>query len=321
MNFCTLFDYNYIHFGLKMYDSLKNHCPVFHLYIIAFDENVELTLKKLGLSNVTVISLSEFEDDELLKVKPTRSRAEYCWTSTPSSILYTLQKYNLDNCTYIDADLFFFSDPTILFDELGQNSILLTEHNYHQKYLQNLKAGIYCVQFMTFKNDKNGLKALQWWRNACIDWCYARFEDNKFGDQKYLDDWTERFEGVYVCKNEGAGVAPWNVKKYKIIQENSSLFIKSEKKIPIIFYHFHDLKFIGEQQVNLGRYDFDRNIIQNIYKPYLKELISIKNQYHQKTINLNNFQKIKKQIRCIKKTLHRFLVKNYNVYFITEVNK
>ena len=78
LNFCTLFDSVYLSRGLAMYNSLNQHCKDFHLYIFAFDDKCYSVLKSLQLENATVISLSEFEDGELLRVKPTRTRAEYC---------------------------------------------------------------------------------------------------------------------------------------------------------------------------------------------------------------------------------------------------
>ena len=58
-------------------------------------------------NHVTVISLQEFEDQRLLVAKKNRSSGEYCWTCTPSTVLYVLDHFEVDNCTYIDADHFF----------------------------------------------------------------------------------------------------------------------------------------------------------------------------------------------------------------------
>ena len=197
-----------------MYLSLKKYCPDCHLYIFAFDDLALDVLRKLNLESTTIISLKEFEDVELLKIKPTRTTSEYCWTCASSSILYVIEKFNLPMCTYLDADLLFFNNPRMLTDELGDNSISLSLHRFDPAHDKSAISGKYCVQFVTFKNDERGMEALRWWRNACLDWCYARTEDGKFGDQKYLDDWTERFQGVYVINNLGAGIAPWNISRY-----------------------------------------------------------------------------------------------------------
>lgn len=280
-NFCTLFDSNYLSRGIALYRSLEKHCKNFHLYIFAFDTKSYNVLKKLNLVKATVIPLSEFEDEKLLQVKPSRSVAEYCWTSTSSTILYVLENFGVDNCTYVDADVFFYSSPEPIFQELGDKSILITEHRYSPQYNKELKAGKYCVQFVTFRNDENGLKALRWWRDRCLEWCYARYEDGKFGDQLYLDDWTERFQGVHVMQHLGGGLAAWNVQQYEFQKVEEKILGKENstgQEFDVIFYHFHYLKFFNDGKVELGRRKLSKQVINIFYKDYIKLLDDISSE-------------------------------------------
>jgi hypothetical protein len=274
-HFCTLFDSNYLSRGLTMYLSLKNTGADFHLYVFAFDDKCLQVLQKMQLPNLTVISLAQFEDAELLRVKPTRTRAEYCWTSTSSTILYCIEQFNLPACTYLDADMFFYTDPAILIDELGDNSVIITEHRYTPRYDKTKLSGKYCVQFVTFKNDERGLTVLRWWRNACLEWCYNRHEEGKFGDQKYLDDWATRFEGVHVLQHLGGGLALWNIQQYKAINKRNRLVCQEPINGTVfapVFYHFHYLKYFTNGTVELGRRLIGQDILHEFYIPYLKKM-------------------------------------------------
>lgn len=290
-NYCTLFDSNYINKGLALYQSLCNVCNDFHLYVVAFDDNCYNILKKLNFEYLTVISLTEFENEELLAIKPTRNRAEYCWTAGPTMILHFITVYNLEHCTYLDADMMFYASPDPIYDEIGSSSIALTEHFYTKKYDQSSTSGRYCVQFVFFKNDTEGLKALNWWKDSCINWCYSRLEKGKFGDQKYLDDWTERFNNVHVIKNRGAGLAPWNIQQYEIINPDNFSFKISNNTLnenfKMIFFHFHNLRFIIDTETIIvapSKFDLSVNVKNLIYVPYINDLIriddSLNNNYH-----------------------------------------
>ena len=281
LNFVTLFNSNYLSRGLVMYESLVKHCPQFHLYIIAFDDITFNYFQKNPLKNLTVISLTQFEDDKLKSVKNTRSAAEYCWTSTPSTVLYCITNFNLECCTYIDADLLFYSNPNVLIEEMGDKSVLITDHRYSPLYDQSNTSGKYCVQFVTFKNTKEGLTVLNWWRDACIEWCYARHENGKFGDQKYLDNWTTTFDGIHELKHLGGGIAPWNVQQYTF-EINKNQIIGTEKstgeQFPAVFFHFHSLKLYANDMVSLtdSGYAISENIIDIFYKPYVLLLANAK---------------------------------------------
>lgn len=273
LKFCTLFNINYLSRGLALYESLVKECESFHLYVFAFDDTTHSILQQLQLPRLTSIALSDFECNELLSVKSTRSMAEYCWTSTPFTLKHCLEKIGLDHCIYVDADIYFYHNPQALISDSGAASVIITPHNYSLQNDQSATAGIYCVQFLYFKNDSHGLKVLNIWAKQCIDWCHARYEDGKFGDQKYLDCWPYTYDGVKICRHFGAGYAPWNIDRYQLIAANKKFELReSDKRLPLIFYHFHYLKIFENDKKYLGQYPFDENVIQNIYKPYFDAL-------------------------------------------------
>jgi hypothetical protein len=273
--------------GIAMMESLLNNSAISHLYIFAFDDDCFSYLKdKITLSKVSIVSLEDFETKELLEIKATRTPVEYCWTCTPSIIKYCILNFNLPNCTYLDADLIFYSDPSSLIKEMGCQSVLITPHNYTTKYDQSKTSGKYCVQFVTFKNTVQGMVVLEEWTNQCIEWCYARFEDNKFGDQKYLDSWPERHACVHVLDNHSAGVAPWNLQQYEIAMKNNRPVIidNDGNQKELVFFHFHYFKNMFMNRLfSVGGYDTKTDFVNIIYSPYAKRisvLNSVINKYH-----------------------------------------
>lgn len=262
-----------------MYESLKKHSSDFHLYIFAFDGMSDEILRSLKLENVTVISLTELETEELLDVKAGRSKAEYCWTCTPSVISYVFENFNTADCTYIDADLLFYSDPYVLIKEMEENgkNVLITEHRYSflPRLYEEKRAGRFCVQFMTFKNESNSLFVLDFWRKQCIKWCFARHEDGRFGDQKYLDNWPEKYENVHILKHKGGGVAPWNIQKYRLLSDRNVFSGKVKlagQKINLVFYHFQYVKYLEDGSYDAGWYIISKCKKNLLYLPYIRKI-------------------------------------------------
>lgn len=321
-NFCTLFDTYYLSRGINLYNSLEEHCDNFHLYVFAFDDNSFDVLIKMNLKNATIIPLNEFEKEDLLAIKQKRTIAEYCWTCTASTISYSIEKYNLDHCTYLDADMMFFSSLEPIFKEIGDSSVAITPHNFSDDLKTEEIYGKYCVQFVYFKNDNDGLQALNWWKQSCIDWCYAILEENRYGDQKYLNFFKEKFSNVIDIENIGAGVAPWNINKFDVTVDLEKIIINDKKdknkSSPLIFYHYQGLKFTDLEDYIRSQPSevfIDKVILELIYTLYIQNIISINKKlkgekYEPKNI-IYERAKIKNISRFVKKTVKKssFLIK------------
>jgi hypothetical protein len=244
---------------------------------MAFDKDCYDFLNRLSLPRMTVELVDDFETPELVSVKANRTKAEYCWTCGSSIIYHFMKKYNLPNCTYLDADLMFFSSPQIIYDEIGEASVALTEHfdkanNVH---------GRFCVQLVYFKNDEDGMSALAWWKNKCVEWCYARYENGKFGDQMYLDEFPALFRNVHIIQNRGVGIAPWNMNQYSYNLVANAVKYKNDE-FPVVFFHFHGVSLdVSTTTLYLKVHTFDlfRKDIESLFVQYLGLLSTIYKEY------------------------------------------
>ena len=243
-HFCTLFDSNYLLKGVAMLRTLKQHCPDAHVHVLCMDGRTREILGQLDLPDVTCLSLSEVEDEALLAVKPGRSVAEYCWTLSPCLPWYVLQQNPaIGSITYLDADLYFYSALQPLFHEIGDASIVVIEHRFPPA-LKHLEVnGRFCVEWVGFRRDEQGMACLARWREQCIEWCFHRLEEDRMGDQKYLDQWPGSYSRLHILQHPGAGIAPWNYSQYRFGRDEQGAV--TVDGVPMVFYHFHQFQLLS----------------------------------------------------------------------------
>ncbi len=288
-HFCTYFDRHYLPRGLALYHSLMCYAKPFTLYVLCFDKETYTYLSSHAFPNLIPVALETFEDGDLalLEAKQNRTRLEYYYTCSPSWPLYLLKQLpSIDIITYIDSDLFFFSSPEPIYSELGKNSILIIPHRFYNAHEEEL-VGRYNVGYLSFRNNTIGRECLNWWRDRCLEWCYDRHEDGKFADQKYLNEWPERFKEVVVLQNKGAGLAPWNVPNHQIREDKDLVKVDSD---PLVFYHFHGVKVIKPFLFNLHFYK-GKVIRKKVFIPYLHLLQDIIQETGSNSLNTLRDQK------------------------------
>jgi hypothetical protein len=249
--YCTYFDINYLIKGLALYRSLVRQAIPFRLWVLCFDEPTYEILRHLELPEIVPISLAEFEegDAELLGVKANRSRVEYYFTCTPSLPLYVL-KHNaeIDVISYLDADLFFFSHPAPIYEELGDQSILIVGHRFppHLSEREQLN-GTYNVGFLSLRKNSISLQCLEWWRERCLEWCYDRPEDGRFA----------------------------------VNLTNNQMLVDSQ---PLVFFHFHGFRqiyrWLYDPQLAAYRARADHLLKYHIYHAYIRELAEVDRWLH-----------------------------------------
>ncbi len=285
-HYVTYCDIGYAARALVLAESLQKYEPhPYELIVVCFDELTRLVMEELAPGNVSTVALHKVEErfPELHRCRQERTRQEYCWTLSAPCLYYVLEsRPDIEVMVYSDADCAFYADPEPVFEEIGDASVMIHEHRFQPSMYRHEDPnnyGKYNVGLMSFKRDKTGLEVLNWWTERNLEWCKAVPEDGKFGDQKYLDDWPERFEHVHVLQTPVAGAAPWNHQNYTFAGTPEVPTIEGQR---LVHYHFHALKFWEHNAIvplNVD-YDLDKGCLENVYRSYMSQLMDWRAKLH-----------------------------------------
>jgi hypothetical protein len=274
--YCTYFDDNYLPRGLALHHSLQRHAPGSRLWVLCLSEACYRTLVALDLPNLIPRRLADFEkaDPEVAATRSTRSVIEYYFTCSPAWLLFVLKSEpDAEWVTYLDSDLFFFASPDPIYDEMKDAAFGIIPHRFAKRLAGYLRFGTYNVGWVSARQCDEGIAALRWWRERCIEWCYDRVEGDRFADQRYLDRLPELFANVHVIEHLGANLAPWNLANYRLEWRGGSVEIES--RYPLVFFHFFGVKRSGRYYFNshrLYRAPFSDLVRHRIYEPYIAVL-------------------------------------------------
>ncbi|MFN9630895.1 MAG: hypothetical protein ACK59A_11805 [Cyanobacteriota bacterium] len=216
--FCTHFDRHYLPQGLALFSSIQRHAPGARLWVLALDQRCHELLSALDHPALRVMALDEVETPVLREARANRTWSEYCWTLKPFlPQLVGEMDGEADIVIYVDSDCWLSSSVNSLLArfEASGAACMVTPHAFSPKRDATTIAGLFCAQFMPFRQNSDGLKILAWWQARCLDRCSGVHGQGPLGDQGYLDDWPERFgTRVYVLDQPQLTLAPWNIERF-----------------------------------------------------------------------------------------------------------
>lgn len=281
-HFCTLFDENYATSGIALYRSLREHTSDFRLHVLCLDATTKRIVETLGCQDLEAISLEELEaaDSDLKRARDDRSLLEYYYTCKSAFALHLLETREIDGISFMGADLYFYAPPRLLYERIGEASVAVHSHRFPPENREKEWVGRYNADFVFFADDDQGRDCLRRWRERCLEWCYEHLEGDRYADQRYLDDWPERYDDVAVLDHPGVGLAEWNRSTHSLSVHDDDVFVDGE---PLIFYHFSGLERIS---ASLWSPPFDAMTQierDHIYLPYIRARLDASDRIESET--------------------------------------
>jgi hypothetical protein len=230
--------------------------------------------------NVTLIHIDELllADPEFADSRNNRTLIEWYFTATSCLVNYIVKKYPIiNNLYYLDSDLYFYNSVQPLIEESKNAAAQIIEHRFSKQMQHLLVYGRFNVGWIGFSTTEEGLALIHDYRSSCIDWCYEKLEGDRYGDQKYLDQWPQKFPSCVISKHLGANVAVWNIADRILTRQGNETFIDDSK---LIFYHFQ-----GVARLKSGNYVIKGdplllgNYFELLYASYLNELGEIESEF------------------------------------------
>lgn len=260
----TLSDKNYLDRGIALYESICKFPIDFKLYYLCLDEVIFDKLTSIGDPRLIPLFIDdEFrgnKDFDILVANNTSvpiglpeeyytknnlfpGYSDFHFALGSFFTHHIMQKERPEEILYIDSDIVFYCDPTLIFDAVAGKSIGIIRHRHNEI---GCIAGGYNVGIVYFRNNTTGMLCLDWWRNVVMDKTNEWFATHGgCGDQKYLELFESMFGDVKIIDEDIGHAAPWNFSLYGYF-EDDAIISWNGKIEPLVFIHFSHFNYSGD---------------------------------------------------------------------------
>jgi hypothetical protein len=257
--------------ALVLQQSIARHSPDALFAFYCTDDATARVLERYASPKVLVVAPRAFETERLRAARQGRKLNEYRWTCKPAVLLHAFASLpRLDWAGWVDADMLAFSDLDSALHQHPEASAILTPHAFSLPEFAKLEpaVGRFNAGYIAFRNNADGLAALNWWFERCLEGCPAQPMPGRFGDQKYLDVMAEMFPRVAQSRSPGLNCAPWNVFGKAVEGSQGRVTIDGS---PLVLYHYQGLKVIRSWLFDLhgALLRLPDPVRRLIYAPYL----------------------------------------------------
>jgi hypothetical protein len=214
--YCTIASVNYLHKVRVLEESLAAHNPnaSFHLLLCEWPEVCRSLSRETGHAFVTP--------------------EEVCPDWLHMAFYYDIVEYNTALKPYLIEYLFakgyeavFYLDPDIeIFDSLSQleclatnYDLILTPHVCQPMPMDSIRPGIdsiiragqFNLGFIGLAKSEESLRALEWWRDVCHEYCLFDPQHRFFVDQFWAAALPSFIQKFYCLRDPAYNMAYWNV--------------------------------------------------------------------------------------------------------------
>jgi|LauGreDrversion4_2_1035121.scaffolds.fasta_scaffold103027_2 hypothetical protein len=289
----TICSNNYLAQAKVLLQSSKEKTSDYLFYLFVVDvQNMNIDYDSFGFSKIVFIRDLLPESIDLLISK-------YNLIELNTSIKATAFKYIISQnvgseiVIYLDPDIQIFSSLNLLEKILQSKSIVLSPHITSPIEIDNfspnenifLNYGLYNLGFIALSSQNIEAKIfLNWWEERLLTQCFINLKEGLFVDQLWINLVPLMFQDVFIIKDLGYNMAPWNLHERHLGYQNDKLMVNERHQL--VFYHFSSIDFENKANISkpyYSRFNFlNRPDLFRIYSTYFELLEKNENKYYSK---------------------------------------
>jgi hypothetical protein len=268
----TIVAYNYLPQALALHDSVKRGDVRFVIVLVEPLDSCDLP------ADFEIYYAEQIIGKTFASLSFMYSIIELCTNIKPMVLKYFID--DSDFVYYIDPDIYFYSDPSLMNQNFGVNDVLITPHaltpildGLSPGELEFMRTGVYNLGFIGLRRSDDAIKFLDWWSERCINYGLNETASGLFVDQKFIDLAISFFPFISISRDFGLNVAYWNLHERFLSQIGGEYFVGNHK---LMFIHYSGLDPYNPDAISRhqNRYSLEaRSDLRSVFYDYAEKLI------------------------------------------------